>query len=99
MATQFFFSKWKSFLNQKIINQGYYFSKKERVRIWVRIVPASPSPLPRVPGIQKACGNTCQMSKQALFASGGRTTLLQELSIRDLGRDDATVITGGQVPQ
>lgn len=68
------------------------------MRIWVRIVPASPSPLPRVPGIQKACGNTCQMSKQVLFASGGRTTL-QELSIGDLGRDDATVITGGQVPQ
>ena len=39
------------------------------------------------------------MSKQVLFASGGRTTLLQELSIGDLGTDDDTVITGGQVPQ
>lgn len=68
------------------------------MRIWVRIAPASPSPLPRAPGIQKACGNTCRMSKQVLFASGGRTTLLQELSVGDLGTDDDAVITGGQVP-
>lgn len=38
------------------------------------------------------------MSKQVLFASGGRTTLLQELSVGDLGTDDDAVITGGQVP-
>ncbi|CAN0038665.1 unnamed protein product [Rangifer tarandus platyrhynchus] len=38
------------------------------------------------------------MSQHVLFASGGRTTLLQELSIGDLGRDPDSVITGGQVP-
>ena len=48
---------------------------------------------------QPSSWGTCRMSQQVLFASGGRTTLLQELSIGDLGRDNDNIITGGQVPQ
>lgn len=68
------------------------------MRIWVRIVPASPSPLLGYLAFRRHVETTCQMSKQVRFASWRKDTLLQELSIGDLGETIA-VITGGQVPQ